>query len=101
MRNKSKITNISGIRNLSLEPRNLIPENRKQMSEDRRQITDSGNQIAWIVYSCNALDPPVSSIERCLTLCAMPHALCLFLSATRNLQPATRNPIPPYSMDIQ
>jgi hypothetical protein len=49
-----------------------------QKSEDRVQITDAGNQIAWIGHSRSSFDPPAQSIERCLTLCAMPFALCLF-----------------------
>jgi len=48
-------------------------------------MTDAGNQIAWIVHSCNPFDPPAPSIEQCLTLCAMP-----FLPPTPNPQLATR-----------
>ena len=57
------------------------------ISEGRKQITDVGNQIAWIVHSRNPFDPYAPSIDRCLTLCAMPMALCPFFPqlVTRNL----------------
>jgi len=62
----------------------ILADNKRQVSEDRRQVTDAGTEIAWIVHSCNSLEPLTPSIERCLSLCAMP-----FLLATRNPHPAT------------
>jgi hypothetical protein len=58
------------------------------------KITDAGNQTAWLVYSRYPFDPTAPSIERCLTLCAIPHALCPFLlaRATRNAQPRSNIP---------
>ena len=59
-------------------------------------MTDTGNQIAWIVHSCNSLDPSEPSNKRCLTLCAMPFLLAPRTPqlVTRNPQPVTRNPQP-------
>ena len=77
-----------------------MTEIRSQRSDDRVQITDAGNQMARIVHSSNPLDLPASFLERCLTLCAMPFALCPFYPylatpnsqrVTRNSQPATLN----------
>ena len=75
------------------EVRGRKTEVRGQRSDDRIQITAAGNQITLIIHFHNPFDPPAPSTERCLTLCAMPFALCPFCPqpVTRNSQPITRN----------
>ncbi len=48
------------------------------MAENSGQRTEIRVQIARLDHSRKPFDHPAPSIERCLTLCAMSHALCPF-----------------------
>jgi len=86
------------IRSQRSDDRNQKSEVRGQRSDDRVQITDAGNQMARIVHSSNPFDLPASFIERCLTLYAMPFALCslpaypIFSKIAAPVSPAAQPP---------